>query len=232
MERASASTWSPSIPGLRGGGAALHKREESRISRPSPRCPNCPSRKIVRDGRRRAKRKGPVQKYLCRRCGTRLSGIPGLKGRRATSGVIADAPSQVSKGMSPAKVANEMSRKGNDFSRSTIHGRAVAYGHMMAVHVKECRPWVGYRWHCDEAWFRVRGGDAYLFAVMGLFHQVRIVQHGVSGKVRRGAAWHVRGGGAPGGHRPAGVRDRRPERVPQAGQKGVLAQGPAAGWCT
>ena len=146
--------------------AALHKRGESRISRPSPRCPNCPSRKIVRDGRRPTKRKGLVQKYLCRRCGTRFSGLPGLKGRHASPGVIADALSQVSNGTSLAKVANELSRKGNDFSRSTIHRWAVAYGSLMAAYARECRPWVGYRWHCDEVWFRVRKGDAYLFAVM------------------------------------------------------------------
>ena len=101
--------------------AALHKREESRISRPSPRCPHCPSSRFVRDGHRRTKRKGLVQKYLCRRCGCRFSALPGLKGRHASPGVIANALSQVSNGTSLAKVANELSRKGNDFSRSTIH---------------------------------------------------------------------------------------------------------------
>ena len=133
--------------------AALHKRGESRISRPSPRCPNCPSRKIVRDGRRPTKRKGLVQKHLCRGCGTRFSGLPGLKGRHASPGVIADALSQVSKGTSLAKVANELSRKGNDFSRSTIHRWAVAYGRLMAARAKECRPQVGYGRRCERRGF-------------------------------------------------------------------------------
>ena len=130
--------------------AALHKREESRIFRPPPRCPKCPSRRVVRDGRR-TKRKGLVQKYLCRR--RRFSALPGLKGRHASSGVIADALSLISKGMSLAKAANELSRKGNRFDRTTIHGRAVAYGHLMAAHVKECRPQVGYGRRCKRRGF-------------------------------------------------------------------------------
>ena len=77
--------------------------------------PQLPPADFARDGRRPAKRKGPVQKYMCRGCGRRFSALPRLKGRHAPSGTIADALSQVSNGMSLAKAANELSRKREPF---------------------------------------------------------------------------------------------------------------------
>ena len=85
----------------------------------------------VRDGHRTTKRKGKVQKYLCRDCGKRCSGLPGLGRRHASAATISDALSLVSKGVSLARVAEDISRRGPKFHRSTIYRWIAAYGPLM-----------------------------------------------------------------------------------------------------
>ena len=146
---------------------AIHKKTIKIIDRPTVKCQyGCKKNHVVQDGTRDTKRKGRVQKYLCRICGRRFSGILGLKRRHASSEVIADALSLASKGMSLSKITGELARKGLYFDRSTIYRWVAWYGPLMERHTLKFRPWTGYRWHCDELRFLIFGSEAFLFAVM------------------------------------------------------------------
>ena len=159
---------------LSGQWAALHKRAETIIKRPGVKCHHgCKKSRIVRDGNRKTKRKGMVQKYLCRKCNKRFSGLRKLKGRHAPIGVMADALSLASKGMPLSKAAMELGRKGHHFYPSTIYRWAAKCGPMMAAHAKKFRPWTGFKWHCDEICYKVMGQKAYLFMIMD--HSTRFV---------------------------------------------------------
>ena len=73
------------------------KRNKIRIKRHSPRCrkQGCQSEKIVRNGRRKCKRKGYVQRYLCKSCGHTFSGIDGFTGSHFKPKVIVRALSMM-----------------------------------------------------------------------------------------------------------------------------------------
>ena len=100
--------------------ASMHARERAVIRRPAMRCPTHSSHRLVRDGHRPTKRKGRVQKYLCRDCGRRFSGLPGLKSRHASAGAIADALSLISKGMSLARAVEELQRHHHTFHQIPV----------------------------------------------------------------------------------------------------------------
>ena len=151
---------------LSGKWAAMHGPERAAIRRPAIRCPANASHRLVRDGHRTTKRKGKVQKYLCRDCGKRCPGLPGLRRWHASATTISDALSLVSKGMSLARVAEDIARRGPEFHRSTIYRWTAAYGPLMEGYAGKIRPWTGYRWHCDEVYFKILGNGAYLFTVM------------------------------------------------------------------
>ena len=170
---------------LSGRWAEMHGRERVAIRRPAVRCPAHPSHRLVRDGHRPTKRKGMVQKYLCRDCGRRCSGLPGLRRRHASAATMADALSLVSKGVSLARAAEELDRHGHTFHRSTIYRWAKACGPLMEGYAKKIRPWAGYRWHCDEVYCRILGDGAYLFTVMD--HSTRFVLSYMVSPVKMGA---------------------------------------------
>ena len=165
--------------------ASLHRRARIAVRRPAVRCPVHPSHRLVRDGHRSTKRKGKVQRYLCVDCGRRCSGLPGMRRRHAPAAAIADAMSLLSKGMSLARAADELSRHGHTFHRSTIYRWAARYGPMMEGYAGKIRPWTGYRWHCDEVYFRMLGNGAYLFTVMD--YSTRFVLSYMVSPVKMGA---------------------------------------------
>lgn len=164
---------------------SLYKKSTINICRPAVQCHHCGSLHVVRDGVRYTKRKGPIQKYLCKRCDRRFSGLPKLKKYHTIPEVISDALSLVSKGMSLKDVTDEMSRKGYRYHRSTIHRWTVACCPLMNKYVVKFRPNTGYKWNCDEICFRMLGGNSYLFAVMDnssrfiLSHMISPVKFGV-----------------------------------------------------
>ena len=92
-----------------------------RIRRQEPRCRSCRSYEIVRNGRRRCRRKGPVQRYPCRSCGRTFSGIGGFAGRHFEAAIITKALSMTAAGMSPGEVRVQFRLDG-----ITIHQDAIA----------------------------------------------------------------------------------------------------------
>ena len=167
MARVCANTWPPSRFGLPSSGPP-YTRERRRSSKdPSIKCHyGCKNAHIVKDGLRKTERKGKVQKYLCRDCGRRFSGLRKLKGHHASTVVMADGLSLASKGMSMSDVVQEIARKGHHFHPSTIYQRAAKCGPLMDAHAKKFSPWAGFKWHCDEICHKILGEKAYLFMVM------------------------------------------------------------------
>ena len=116
---------------LSGRWAAVHGPERATIRRSAIRCSANASHRLVRDGRRTTKRKGHVRKHPCRDCGKRRAGPPGLRRRHASAATISDAPSPVSRGVSLARVVEDIARRGPEFHRSTICRWMAAYGPLM-----------------------------------------------------------------------------------------------------
>ena len=160
----------------------IHRMKLVTIRRPTVRCP---THRLVLDGHRPTQCKGKVQKYRCKDCGKYCSGLPGMKRRHASADTISDALSMISKGMSLARTAEEISRRGPQFHRSTIYRWAAAYGPLMEGYTKKICPWTGYRWHCDEVYCKILGNGAYLFTVMD--HSTRFVLSYMMSPVKMGA---------------------------------------------
>ena len=104
LARVCANTWPPSRFGLASSGPPCTRERRQSSKDASVKCHyGCKNAHIVKDGPRRTKRKGKVQKYLCRKCNRRLSGLRKLKGHHAPTGVMADGLSLASKGMFPVR---------------------------------------------------------------------------------------------------------------------------------
>ena len=78
-------------------------RKKVRIKRQKIRCRyrECQSENVIRHGKRKCKRKKPVQRYLCKSCGHTFSGIEGFVGRHFDADVIIKMLSLVAAKLSP-----------------------------------------------------------------------------------------------------------------------------------
>ncbi len=141
-------------------------RMRIRIRRQEPRCRSCRSYEIVRNGRRRCKRKGPVQRYLCRSCGRTFSGIDGFAGRHFEATVIIKAPSMTAARMSPGEVRVQFKLDGIATHKDAISKWSDHYSGIIGGYSAALRVDAGHRRHVDEMLFGVRGATRCLFAVM------------------------------------------------------------------
>ena len=64
----------------------------------------CRSEKVVRNGKRKCKRKNLVQRYLCKSCGKTFSGIGGFVGWHFDADVIIRSLSMAAAKLSPNEV--------------------------------------------------------------------------------------------------------------------------------
>lgn len=162
-------------------------RSRIRIRRQNIRCMNksCPSEKIVKNGRRRCKRKEPVQRYLCVSCGCTFSGIAGFRGRHFEAPTIIRSLSMVAAKMSPTEVCRQMRLEGISIHPTTIAKWVNNYSNIMYGYSTTLRVDAGYQWHVDELYFTVLGKARYLFAVMDgasrfiLAYEISSVKQGV-----------------------------------------------------
>ena len=143
-------------------------RKKIRIKRQRIRRRNskCLSKKVVRYGKRKCKRKRPVQRYLCKSCGQTFSGIDGFVGRHFDADVIIKALSMVAKKMSPDEARDQLKLDDIKIDASTIHRWADCYSGMMYKYAAALRVDAGHQWHVDEIFFKVLKKKRYLFAVM------------------------------------------------------------------
>ena len=97
------------------------KRKRIQIRRQKVRCrtPRCRS-EIIRNGKRRCKKKGAVQRYLCKSCGCTFSGIEGFVGRHFPESVIVRAISLVAAKISPAEACSQLKLDGICIHPTTV----------------------------------------------------------------------------------------------------------------
>lgn len=177
-------------------------RRRMRIRRQGPRCRHrsCRSYETVRNGRRRCKRKGPVQRHLCKSCGRTFSGIDGFVGRHFEATIIIKALSMTAARMSPGEVRVQFKLDGITIHQDTIARWSGHYSGIICRYSAALRVDAGHQWHVDEMFFRVRGATRYLFAVMDgasrfiLSYEVSPLKHGAdpSGLFARAAGRSLR----------------------------------------
>ena len=143
------------------------KRKRIQINRQKVRCrtPRCRS-EIVCNGKRRCKRKGTVQRYLCKSCGCTFSGIEGFVGRHFPESVIVRTISMVAAKMSPAEACNQLKLEGISIHPTTVSHWVSDYSSIMYNFSSRLRIDAGHMWHVDEIHFKVLKKARYLFAVM------------------------------------------------------------------
>ena len=144
-------------------------RKKIKIKRQRIRCrdPECPSEKVVRNGKRKCKKKGLVQRYLCRSCNKTFSGIVGFVGRHYDAATITKALFQVAACASPDQMRKNLKFEGISVHETTIHRWVECYSEMMRKYAGTLRVDAGHQWHVDEIlFFKMRKLERYLFTVM------------------------------------------------------------------
>ena len=132
-----------------------------------PFCSHCKSNHHAKDGRRRCKRRDPVQRFKCRDCGHRFSEGFGFVGRHVAPTFITMALTVFGMGLSPAQACLLLKVAGVTVHPSTVQRWADRYGKQTARYVRTLRPpGIGTRWSADEKFKRIRGMDRWVFAVM------------------------------------------------------------------
>ena len=96
-------------------------RAGAEICRLPEQCRRCRSRRFVRNGRSRNKRRA-VQRHLCRSCGYSFSGTPGFLGRHVDPETVAKALRDMAYGLSPASVQRILQRRGWRCTRAQSTG--------------------------------------------------------------------------------------------------------------
>ena len=93
---------------------------EKRIAAPGPACPRCKTGSHCRDGIRRCRRRGPVQRFRCRSCGRRFSGNPGFEGSHFSPLVITMALAMFAFGLSPDAISQIWKMAGTRMHPATL----------------------------------------------------------------------------------------------------------------
>ena len=136
-----------------------------RIGRPEVKCRFCGSADC-RKVEIRGNRDGEAWRYRCGGCSRRFTHNPGFVGRHFSPDVITDALQGCAAGLSPAKVAEGMIKKGIRVNESTVYRWARDYGGLIDGFYRGLHVPVGYTWHVDEIHFKSQGTSMWLFGVM------------------------------------------------------------------
>ena len=161
-------------------------RMRVQIKRQRLRCPykGCLSYDLVKYGKRKCKKKDPVQRYLCKACRRTASGIDGFRHRHFDAAVIVKALSMTAAKMSPDEVRRQLKLNKIVVHSTTISKWSDYYSGIMCNYSATLRVDAGYQWHVDELFFKVLGTPRYLFTVMDgasrfiLSYMVSPVKHG------------------------------------------------------
>lgn len=148
-----------------GGGAGAGVRVEA----PGVRCTRCGSEEWVRNGHRKNRGSGRMQRHRCKKCGRRFVFRPGFEGRRAGAATITFAIFLYSLGVSPANVAEALAYTGVRVHGCTIQRWAEHYSSLVKGYAEEVLPpppRLGPRWSADEKGKKIRGLQRWIFVVM------------------------------------------------------------------
>ena len=143
------------------------KRRRIHLRMPEIRCHNkkCRSKNFTRYGKY-PKDSGKMQRYKCKKCGKTFSGTPGFKGRHFSPAVIRRALDDHVSAKSLQDVVRGLGMDEIEVSRTTIYRWSKEYSTLLDRFSRSLRPIVGLKWHCDEVFHKILGGDRWLFAVM------------------------------------------------------------------
>ncbi len=108
----------------------------------------------------------PRQRYICKRCGHTFSGTPGFKEKYFGYRVIARTLREYVSGLSVHTVAYVLDGDDIKVHRSTVQRWIEEYSSLLWGVSLAIRPFVGYRWHCDEVFFKILGAGRWFFTVM------------------------------------------------------------------
>ena len=146
---------------------AAPRTGETKIAAPTQTCPKCRSGRICKDGIRRCKRRGPVQRFRCHTCGRRFSGKPGFEGRHFSPKIITASLAMFAFGLSPGKISQIWEMIGTGMHPATVQRWADRYVGLVEEYVKGIRPQsLGRKWCADEKYKKVRGLERWVFTVM------------------------------------------------------------------
>ena len=129
------------------------------------RCISCDSTDAVKAGTVGRKR-GRVQRFLCRACGVRFVPDTGFRGKHSKPEYITQAVGMLYGGLSSRKTVERLAGAGPDVTHQTVMNWARQFGDLMEWFVDGLEPLVGEEWRTDEVYMRIRGERKYLFAML------------------------------------------------------------------
>ena len=133
--------------------------------RPEAKCRFCGSADCRKVEIRR-NRDGEAWRYRCGGCGRRFTHNPGFVGRHFSPDAVTDALQGCAAGLSPAKAAEGMTKKGIRVNGSTVYRWAGDYSGLIDGFYRGLHVPVGYTWHVDEIRFKSQGISVWLFGAM------------------------------------------------------------------
>ena len=130
-------------------------------------CPRCRSDRYSKNGTRRCKRKGRVQRFKCEECGRRFSANLGFEGLHIAAGLITLALMLFAIGTTTSGIREVLIQRGVFVHKSTVQKWADEYAGLVKGYTDTLTPpRIGSRWSTDEKFKKIRGQDRWLFAVM------------------------------------------------------------------
>ena len=141
--------------------------ESVTLTNVSPCCPECKGTDLKKDGMQKHKKRGPSQKYKCRKCKKYVSGPVGYTGRHYGMDTINLVMLLLSLGLSSGNailVVEHVYR--TKIHRDTARKWFEAYTDMVEPYTKTLGVNVGRKWGTDEKFIRIRGLKHWIFTVM------------------------------------------------------------------
>jgi putative transposase len=128
-------------------------------------CPKCKSDKIVKKALRYNKY-GDIQRYLCKSCNYRFTINLGFERMKHNPQAITSAMQLYFGGESLRNTQASLKLLGTQVSYQTVHNWIRKYISLMDSYLERIKPQVSETWRTDELYFKVRGNQKYLFALM------------------------------------------------------------------
>ncbi len=145
------------------------------------RCPVCGQEDmVVRNGKRYTRSSGPVQRYICKRCNKRFSGIiKGFKGMKNKASIVTSALDLYFHGLSLRKIVQHLETTYRiKISHVAIHYWMKKYIHLITQYTDRLNINVsGGRWLADETILKVQGRHIILWNLLDAESRFLLAKH-------------------------------------------------------
>lgn len=129
-------------------------------------CKYCNSKEIERDGVRKNKKSGTVQKYHCRDCDSYFTFNAGFDKMHGTPQLITTAMQLYLGGESLRNVQKFLALQNLKVTHQTVWNWIKRYTSLMQKYLDKIQPQVSGVWRTDELYLKVKGNPKYLYALM------------------------------------------------------------------